>query len=104
VIIVLVHLDDSKIQQHCDRWHNPEVVGLELGLVHAWNTENLDLVTNLVNVLVQYFEWCWDLLIFTNAFGWLSKLGEVFKHLLEAKLVEELLPTECWWVVFIHCP
>ena len=103
MIVMLVHLDYSKIRQLRDRRHNPEVVGLKLGLVHARNTKNLDLVTNLVHVFVEYFEWCRLLLIFTKVFRRLSKLGEILEHLLEAELVEEFLPSECGWVVFVHC-
>ena len=103
MIIMLVHLDDSKIYKLCDRRHDPEVVGLELGLVHAWNSEHLDLVTNLVDIFIEYFKWCWLLLAFSMVFSGLGKLGEILKHLLEAKLVEEFLPTECCWIVFVHC-
>jgi hypothetical protein len=70
------------------------VVGFKLGLVHARNTKNLDLVTNLVHVFVEYFEWCRLFLIFTKLFLGLSKFGEILKHLLEAELVEEFLPSE----------
>jgi hypothetical protein len=96
VVIMLVQFDDAQISQLRKSRHDPEVVGLKLSLVDAWDAKNFNLIADFVHVFVEYLEWLWLCGLWLTILVWSgnSKLSEVVQHLLETKLVEELFPVE----------
>ena len=52
-----MHLDRTQILKLRDERHYPEVIGLQPRLQDAWNTQHLNAIANLVQVVVKQLEW-----------------------------------------------